>query len=201
MVTCISMYKRICFVYTETTGLHHTTKPVSKKELFAFARMVSLNYIVGYMKDKEFIEENRVRAIIKPRCMVIPEETVKYHGITQYHATKHGTDPEQVIKQFIKDIKQTDIIVSHNVDFHLKTILAEAVRYNINIDLTNYIVIDTINFFHQNGFIKLRDLAEKLNIKNISDKNEDNVEIIGNVFFKLYGKYKKSLKSTKEVDI
>jgi DNA polymerase III epsilon subunit-like protein len=188
------MSKRICFVYTETTGLHNTIKPVSKKELFAFARMVSLNYIIGSIKDMEFIEENRVRTIIKPRSMVIPEETIKYHGITQEYATKHGIDPEQVVKNFIKDIKNVDIMVSHNVDFHLKTILAEAVRYNIMIDLTNYIVIDTINFAHNEGFMKLRDLAVKLKVKDISDKNEDNVEIIGNVFFKLYSKYKKSIK-------
>jgi hypothetical protein len=45
------MYKRLCFIYTETTGLHQTNKDVSKKELFNYARMVTLNYIIGYFKD------------------------------------------------------------------------------------------------------------------------------------------------------
>ena len=45
------MHKRICFLYTETTGLHQSNYPVSKKKLYTFARMVSINYIIGYLKD------------------------------------------------------------------------------------------------------------------------------------------------------
>jgi len=190
------MYKRICFIYTETTGLHQTNKDVTKKGLFNYARMVSLNYIIGYMKDNDFIEEKRVRSIVCPRAMYIPKETEQFHGITQEYAIANGVNPDIIIKKLKNDIMDVNIVVSHNVDFHLRTILAEAVRYNIIFDFSPYIIIDTINFHHTDNYIKLKDLVTKLKIKTISD---DTVENIKNVFLKLYKKFEKSLKENVEV--
>ncbi len=187
------MSKRLCFLYTETTGLHHTTESVSKKKLYAFARMVTINYEIGIFKDGNFIVEQKVRTICKPRCMNIPEDTIGYHGITQEKAIKKGIDPEIVINKFKDDIKNVDIIVSHNIDFHLKTVQAEAVRYNILLNFNKFVIVDTISFYHQNGFMKLKDLAEKLHIKEIPTKSKDYVELIRDVFFKLYSKFEKSV--------
>ena len=186
-------YKRICFIYTETTGLHQTYNMVIKKELFHYARLVVLNYQIGYVRDKEFVIEQDVRTIIKPRCMVIPKETEQFHGISQEKAMKKGIDIEIVLNQFKDDIKSTDVIVSHNIDFHLRTIISEAVRYNIMLEFGNYIVVDTISFYHNTdgkAFIKLKELATKLKLKNIS---ENNLELIRDCFLKLYSKYKKSI--------
>jgi len=189
------MYKRICFLYTETTGLHQVNEDVSKKKLFGYARMVTLNYEIGYVKDKEFIQEKILKQIVKPRSMVISQETIEYHGITQDIANKKGIDPELLINEFKDELKTVDIIVSHNVDFHLRTILAEAVRYNINLNFNKFVIIDTINFFHSFGFIKLKELATKVGIKKIPTTNETNLELIRDVFFKLYAKFKKSIKN------
>ncbi len=190
------MYKRICFLYTETTGLHQSNYPVSKKKLYTYARMVSLNYIIGYLKDNEFVQEKKVRKIVKPRCMYIPEETIEYHGITQEIAKSQGIDPEVIINELKEDFKTVDVVVSHNVDFHVKTIQAEAVRYNISLDFSNFIIVDTINFYHSYGFTKLKELATKLSIKNIPESNDNNVELIKNVFLKLYVKFQKSVSKT-----
>jgi DNA polymerase III epsilon subunit-like protein len=185
------MSKKICFLYTETTGLHQTYDAVTKKNLFCFARPVIVNYEIGSYNDGDYITENQTRTVMKPRCMIIPENTVQYHGITQKYALKKGTDPEIVIQKFKDDLKDVQIIVSHNIDFHLKTIIAEAVKYNISIDFTKFIIIDTISFYHNYSYPKLKDLAEKLSIKNIP---ENNLDIIQSVFFKLYRNYKKSIK-------
>ena len=190
------MQKQICFIYTETNGLHQTNEDVSKKILYNFARMVTLNYEIGYVQGKEYIIEKKVRIVVKPRCMHIPDETIQYHGITMEYAEANGTDPAEIIKTFKEDIKNVQVIVSHNVDFHLKTIIAEAVRYNILIDLSNHIVIDTISFYHSYGYMKLKDLATKLKIKDIPDETDKNTELIRNVFLKLYIKYEKSVKET-----
>lgn len=187
------MFKRICFIYTETTGLHQVNKDVCKKKLYAYARMVTLNYEIGYVKDKQFIQEQFVRQIVKPRCMLIPKDTIEFHGITQEIAEEKGVDPEVLINQLKNDMKGVDIVVSHNVDFHLRTIMAEAVRYNINLDFSKFVIIDTISFQHTYGFIKLKELATKVGIKKIPETNESNVELIRDVFFKLYAKFKKSL--------
>jgi DNA polymerase III epsilon subunit-like protein len=187
------MDKRICFLYTETNGLHKTNDEITKKNLFSFARLVVLNYEIGVVTNDEYIQEKKVKFIIKPRCMIIPDETVEYHGITQDKANAKGKDPEEVLNIFKTDLKNVDILVSHSVDFHLKTVLAESLKYNISIDFNKIIIIDTISFYHSFGFIKLKDLALKLKIKDIPENNKNNVELIKNIFFKLYSKFKKSL--------
>jgi DNA polymerase III epsilon subunit-like protein len=155
--------------------------------------MVSLNYIIGYLKNNEFVQEKKVRKIAKPRCMYIPDETIEYHGITQEIAKCQGIDPELIINELKEDLKSVNVIVSHNIDFHVKTVQAEAVRYNISLDFSNFIIVDTINFNHLNEFAKLKELASKLAIKNISETNDNNVELIKNVFLKLYVKLQKSI--------
>lgn len=185
------MHKKLCFLHCSTIGLHQTTQPVSKKNLFNFARLVELTYDIGYFDGNQFISDKKESIIVKPRCMTIPEDTVKYHGITQAKALKKGTDPEVVINKFINDINKVNIIVSHNINFHLKTIIAESVRYNIPIDFSKYIIVDTIDFNHDNGFIKLKDLAEKLKIKDINEI--DNLDLVIMVFKKLYNKHVKSI--------
>ncbi len=185
------MNKRICFLYTDTNGLHQTKYDACKKKLYLFSRLVKLNYDIGYFENKEYKSEKREEIISKPRCMVIPDNISKINGITQSKAEKKGIDPEIIITNFINDIKNVNIIVGHNIDFHLKTILAEAVRYNIFVDISKYIIIDTINFYHDYGFLKLEELATRLKINH---EEYDKLDLIIIVFFKLYKKYEKSLK-------
>lgn len=188
------MHKRICFIYTETTGLHQTSQPVSKKILYNLARMVTMNYEIGYIENNIFIQEKYINHIIKPRCMYIPENTFQFHGITQEIANNKGKEIEFVIEELKANLKNVDIISSHNIDFHIKTIQSEAVRYNIILDFNKYIIIDTISFYHNYGYIKLKDLALKCDIKNILENNKNNLELIKLVFIKLYQNYENSIK-------
>ena len=86
--------------------------------------------------------------------MYISEESINIHGITMEIANNEGTEIEQVLETFIKDISDVSVIVSHNINFHLKTIIAELVRYNKPFNFSNYIIIDTISFFHELIFPK-----------------------------------------------
>jgi DNA polymerase III epsilon subunit-like protein len=193
------MSKRICFLYTETNGLHQTHENVSKKKLFAFARLVTLNYEIGYISNNKYIQEKKIRHIVKPKCMYITPETIIFHGITQEFANTNGIDPEIIINELKNNLVDVNIIVSHNVDFHLKTILAESIRHNINLDISKKMIFDTVSFYHKYGPMKLKDLAKKLGIidqeNDTLTNNKNNVELIKNTFFKLYDKFKKSLKS------
>jgi DNA polymerase III epsilon subunit-like protein len=186
------MSKKICILYTETNGLHETKEPVSKKNLYAFARLVVLNYeIVIFEKDK-FITKKFIRNIIKPRCMFISEESTQIHGITNEYATNNGIDIEIVLNNFLKDIQDVSFIVSHNLEFHLNTLLSEYVRYNIYINIKNYILLDTISFFHKEPYLKLVSLYNHLYGKK--KKSEiTNIQMIKEIFLKLYLDYKKTL--------
>ena len=176
---------KLCFFHTDTNNLHQTNDDVSKKNLYCFARLVRLTYEIGYMKNNEFISEMKVVKIAKPRSMYISEESINVHGITQKDAEEKGIDPEIIMSEFKNNIKKVHFIISHNIDFHLKTLIAEALRYNIMIDYNKYIIIDTMSFYHNNEYIKLSVLNKKL----LDDKNKNNIDMIRNVFFKLYTNY------------
>jgi len=176
---------RLCFIHTDTNNLHQTNDDVSKKNLYCFARLVKLTYEIGYMKNKEFISEKKVIRIVKPRAMHISDESIKIHGITHMNAEEKGIDPEIIINDFKNDIKKVHFIISHSIDFHLKTLIAEALRYNIMIDYNKYIIIDTMSFSHNYEYIKLSVLYKKL----FNDNNKNSIDMIKNVFFKLYSNY------------
>jgi len=177
----------ICFFRTETTGLHGTNDEVTKKNLFDFARLLKLEYlIIDYNKDtKEYEELINKNIIIQPRCLVILKNDF-CPDITQELAEKEGIDIEIVLNDFKNDIKKVDYIITHNVDFHLKTVIAEYVRYNIPPEFYKYKIIDIISFNHNYKYPKLKDLAENLKIKNITKKT--NLELIFSIFFKLIKK-------------
>jgi len=187
------MSNTICFFYTETNGLHKSTEPITKKKLYNYARLVSLHYIIGHYneKKKNFVINKEVYHIVNPRTMYINEESIKYNNIDITIAKEKGKDIDYILNEFKKDLENVDILISHNVDFHLKTILNEILRYNVIIEFNNFLIIDTSSFYHENKYIKLFVLAENLNIEKYKDKKK--VEIIMLIFFKLYKNFKKSI--------
>lgn len=189
----MSKSRKMCFVYTETNGLHTTNEDVIKKNLYAFARLVVLNYEIGYKEGNKFVSTKKVRTIIKPRCMYISEESIKIHGITIQQANDEGIEIEQVLESFIKDLTDVSVVVSHNVEFHLKTIMAELVRYNKPFSFGNYIIIDTISFFHNINFPKLDNLYTTIVDTKKSKKQISNLDKIKLCFLRLYENYEKSL--------
>ncbi len=189
----MSKSRKICFIYTETNGLHSTNEDVIKKNLYSFARLVVLNYDIGYKEGNKYVSSKKVRSIIKPRCMYISEESIKIHGITMEQANEEGCEIEQVLETFIKDLSDISVIVSHNIEFHLKTIMAELIRYNKPFNFSNFIIIDTISFFHNLSFPKLDNLYTTIVDTKKSKKQVNNLEKIRLCFLRLYENYELSL--------
>ena len=171
----MSKIKKICVLYTETNGLHTVTEKLSKKNLYGFARLVVLNYEIFYYNksivNDEWVSIKKVRSIIKPRCMHISDESIKIHEITNEYAMENGIEIESVLNDFKNDLKDVSVIVSHNVAFHLNTILGEYVRYNIQMDFifsgvrtlkNKYIIIDIMSFYHKLSSPKLLILYQNL---------------------------------------
>ncbi len=42
----------ICFIYTDTNGLHKCNDFVSTKKLYKYARLIAMHYIIGEYTDK-----------------------------------------------------------------------------------------------------------------------------------------------------
>jgi hypothetical protein len=139
-----------------------------------------------------FTENKHITNIIKPTCMRIDNDIYKDYNITNEYALENGIEPDLCISEFIKNIKSVDFIIGHDINFHLKTIIAEAIKYNIVLNLNNYIVIDIINFYHNFNIVLISELANKLKIKDLESKSD--IELIRDIFFKLYSKFIKSIK-------
>jgi DNA polymerase III epsilon subunit-like protein len=125
--------------------------------------------------------------------MNISEESFKIHGITMEVAEKEGLEIESVLKTFYKDLADVSIIISHNIEFHMKTLMGEFVRYNMIFTFKNFIIIDTISFYHKESYPKLEVLYEKLSVKKKSSKKLSNLEMIRICFLNLYEAYETSI--------
>lgn len=159
-----------------------------------------LEWYVLIMKLVEWKKENlylkkKVNQIIKPRCMYIGEDSFAIHKISQQDAEEKGIDPEIVVNEFKNDIKKVQYIVSHNVEFHLNTVIAEATRYNIMIDFNKYVIIDTMSWKDNDSYIKLKTLCKKFYTKDEINKL-NNLELIKNIFFKQYNEHLTLVKGT-----
>jgi hypothetical protein len=183
------MSKKVCILYTATNGLHIAYGKVTKKNMYGIARLISLNYSIGYFENEKYIEEKRVNKILKPASIHFNEEAMNFHKISYKKAEKEGVESKFLIQEFKDDLKQVRVIISHSLEFHLKSIQSECFRMCTNIDFSKYILIDTMSFQHNHSFPKLVDLESKLKLK----KTKDNIDKIANIFGKLYQDYKKEL--------
>lgn len=184
--------KKVCFLYTDTNGLHNTNENVSKKNMFEFARLIRLKYIIGYYeKSSDYHESNKFKELkkekllLKPKCIRFNEKAQEFHNIEYSKAMKKGKDNEYLMNKFKNDLKDVDIIIGHNLMFHLKTIQVELFRSCTYINFNNFTLVDIMKFGHNLVFPSLDKLQKKFNIK---DKN-DNIKLIKKLFPKLYNFY------------
>lgn len=187
--------KKVCIIHTETTGLHELRdEKVYKKNLYGFARMVSFSWIIASrVSDDKFTIIKKQKFIIKPRCLQIPDEIVQFHGISQEIALKKGTEIEDVLDDFKEDLVGVSVIISHSLDFHLKTVQAELVRYNKAMNFNKYILIDLNSFEHNISPATLQNMCQKLINKDLKDKTMA-TDYICELFFKLYNEYESKIK-------
>jgi DNA polymerase III epsilon subunit-like protein len=121
---------------------------------------------------------------------MIPDVVVKIHGIDRELAEEEGEDNVLVMNEFKDDLKGVSVIVSHSLDFHIKTVQYENLRARVKIDFSKYLLIDTMSFYHNIKNPKLKDLAKELLNKDYSKKeNVYNLILIKKCFMKLYNNY------------
>ena len=111
---------------TETTGL-----PKSRQSLVTnteeWPHIVQFSYIVYDMSLNKL--EKVGDFVIKLEADVgIPEESSKIHGITKEISDKHGEPLQEVIEQFITDIKDCQLLVAHKLEFDMNMLIVELIR-------------------------------------------------------------------------
>lgn len=195
------MSNKLCFIYTDMNGIHTSDEDVSSKNLYNYARVIAIHYSIGIF-DKMYKEEKNVSVILKPDTINFDSNTLvttkdsgnMKHNITRETAIHKGIDNNIAILQLKEDLKNVDIIISHDLSYHIRALQVECFRTATTIDFGKYILIDTLSF---NGIISnntsniacnsITDLIKKLKLKNT--KNIHIIEQIKMVFFKLYENY------------
>ena len=126
------------FFKVETTGLPNNYQaPVSDSN--NWPRLVMLTFRLA---DQTGLRIDSKSMIIKPIGYTIPMGSVAIHGITTEQASQEGSDLVDGLQQFNNLIDEADFIVSHNVEFGKKILLAEYYRNSIPTNLSNKPSID-----------------------------------------------------------
>lgn len=121
---------------TETTGLPET-RIISPDTLNLWPHIVQFSYTIYDVCLNEIVVIKDF--IIKvEKGVIISEESVKIHGITNKISEKKGINLTLVLKEFFNDLQQTDVLVGHNVSFDINMVKIELMRliYSSDINLT-----------------------------------------------------------------
>jgi DNA polymerase III epsilon subunit-like protein len=171
----------ICILTTCTNGIHKTNEFVSKKNIQKFARLISVNYLIGDIVNNQFIEKKKVKNIIIPEFINFDKKAQEFHGISNEKALTKGIKNDIVMKQLKNDLQTVKHIVSHSITFHIKALQVECFRTATYIDFSKFNLIDTMSFNHEYFNPKLTQLCKNL---NISESN-NNLKMVKKVFLKL----------------
>lgn len=180
---------------TETTGLpKNWGAPV--EDLDNWPRIVQLAY--AFYDDKKKVQSIG-SAIIKPDGFVIPQEVARIHGINQARAVKTGIPLKEALKDINLFLKNSKILIAHNIKFDIKVLGAEFLRTNIKTNLfdlerictmfksTRYCAIKSDRGFK---WPKLEELYTKLFGKGFEDAHDARVDVLAcaSCFFELIKK-------------
>ena len=110
---------------TETTGLPQS-KYVKMSLVDLWPYVVQFSYII-YDSETNKLEKND--QIIKiPENIIMSEENISLHGITNEMSQTKGVSLIHVIDKFINDISDVDFIIGHNLEFDLNMLKIEIMR-------------------------------------------------------------------------
>jgi hypothetical protein len=183
------MEKYICFIHSETASLHETLEDVTKKNLYYFSRMLSFSYEIGIYKNNKYIKNTSIFNLVDPKWIILSE----YYKKKYENISENIYDIETILENFKKNIKNINILIGYDIDYHLKTLFAEALRYNISLDFSCCLIIDIKTFNNSYQTNNIDELYQKLITKKDSDNNLDNdIDKIRYCFNKLYNKFKKN---------
>jgi DNA polymerase III epsilon subunit-like protein len=193
------MPKLITFLTTETDGLHEdkSTDPVIKKNLYKYAHMVKLTYHQGTYKDGKISTTLKKSFIIKPEHFIFPKELTKINGLTHEKLVKKGSDLDDVMEEFVSDVKKSSIIIGHNLPFHMKTIMASIFRSGVSHTFSRYTMIDIINYNHNIEKPTLKNISKEILGNSYEEKSRNfQIVMIKKIFAKLYHNMEKEVKQS-----
>lgn len=118
------------FFDVETTGLPPRKADPATFEQYNCCRVVSIAWV---LRDEKTVYSQRY-SVTDPG---IPDETIGaefIHGISREVMNTHGNKIQDVLVHFMKDVKNSDKIVAHNLEFDKSVVSAELFRMGFSDD-------------------------------------------------------------------
>ncbi len=188
--------KTICFIYTDTNGLHKCNNYPTTKTLYKYARLIAMHYMICNYENGKFIEKIRKDIILKPNTINFDPIAKKFHNISMEEAHNKGVNNITAISELKTDLSDVDIIVSHSLPFHIKALQVECFRTAIDINFSKYILIDTMSFGHNLDYPKFSDMVIKYKINN----KKSQLDQYKDLFLVLYDLYSKNINKVESKD-
>jgi DNA polymerase-3 subunit epsilon len=123
---------RVLVFDTETTGLPET-KIMNPDTLNLWPHIVQFSYVVYDTSLNDIvISQDHIVELID---IIIPEESIKFHGITNKIAKRKGENLGLIFSGFFDQLINADVLVGHNVTFDINMIKIELIRliYSANV--------------------------------------------------------------------
>ena len=168
-------YKMRVLVFdTETTGLPKT-KIINPDTLHLWPHIVQFSYLIYDTELNDIIKTNDNIVQVK-EDVNIPEDSIKFHGITNEISREKGIPLETILTYFFNHLSNVDLLVGHNVSFDINMVKVELMRM-IYSNLTE----DVKDAFKYN-------LHHFTNFKNICCTLQDSIELCNIQAFTKLGK-------------
>ena len=117
---------RVLVFDTETTGLQKT-KIMSQDTLNLWPHIVQFSYVIYDINLNDIVGSSN--NIVKlGEGVIIPEESVNIHGITNDISNMKGTHINIILKDFFYHLRNVDLLVGHNVSFDINMVKIELMR-------------------------------------------------------------------------
>jgi len=141
---------RVLVFDTETTGLPET-KILNPDTLNLWPHIVQFSFVIYDTSVNNIVESSD--SIVKvAEGLVIPEESIKFHGITNKISKRKGVEIQMILNEFFYYLRNVDILVGHNVSFDINMVKVEILRliYSNN---TNVIETDKMGYKYDLHFL------------------------------------------------
>jgi DNA polymerase III epsilon subunit-like protein len=117
---------RVLVFDTETTGLP-STRIINPDTLDLWPHIVQFSYLI-YDTDLNDIIETHDSIIKVGEHIIIPEDSIQFHGITNEISNLKGVAIENILNKFFKHLQTVDQLVGHNVSFDINMVKVELLR-------------------------------------------------------------------------
>ena len=123
---------RVLVFDTETTGLpKKRNQSLFNTEDWPYIVQISL--VVYDVADSSIVSIND-NIIRLPDNITVPEDSTKIHGITNEIMLEKGENIKKILKMFLMDCANSNLIVAHNIQFDENVIAVETIRnYGTNV--------------------------------------------------------------------